>query len=560
MSDTELSLSRHSLLIGGNGTGKTSILEAVDKVFGAGRRNYGFREQDLGAEASELIVDFELQPDDGATFTAEEHALFETHVDFNDDGNEIVLIRVTAEREDDGVFRSRGTFVKSDGEPDGVLDSRTRDLIGFFYLPSARDARREFEDARGLWSRLAGLMKTAHDPERLDLLTEQAGRDLVSAVLGEDRLNELSETLRRFVAAMYGDAGLEAELRATAVDLRTLLRDISLVVGKRGALLPLHQQSTGLQTLALFGLFRAYLETAGGYLLGAGLEEPEIHLAPHVARSLVSLARETESQLIVTTHSPTISGVFSVEDIRVLRASGDGTIAQAISPQLFNQDELARLHRELRSAGTDFLFARSVLLCEGESERGALPEFARKMNVDLDSLGISLLPVGGGSFSPFLKLLGPDGFDIPHAVLCDNDNNLTSLVRQLAALGRLPRGVDQHAEVDARMRELLGREGYFTWPSGDLESYLVEQGGYCCFEAAADFLYGSEHLKRFRGRKLAEGVDDYAEILRRYTRQRVVRKPELAAECAMRFPTVPSEVARVVQHVTSLATAEAQPA
>ena len=33
MSDTELSLGRRTLLIGGNGTGKTSVLEAVDKVF-----------------------------------------------------------------------------------------------------------------------------------------------------------------------------------------------------------------------------------------------------------------------------------------------------------------------------------------------------------------------------------------------------------------------------------------------------------------------------------------------------------------------------------------------
>ena len=141
MSDTELSLSRHSLLIGGNGTGKTSILEAIDKVFGAGRRGYGFREQDVATGAAKLIIDFELCPDDGQAFTREEHAMFETHVEFGRRGSEMVLIRVVAGREKTAFSDPAGTFTKSDDEPDGVLDNRTRTLIGFFYLPSARDAR-----------------------------------------------------------------------------------------------------------------------------------------------------------------------------------------------------------------------------------------------------------------------------------------------------------------------------------------------------------------------------------------------------------------------------------
>ena len=557
MSDTELSLSRHSLLIGGNGTGKTSILEAIDKVFGAGRRGYGFREQDVATGAAKLIIDFELCPDDGQAFTREEHAMFETHVEFGDDGSEMVLIRVVAGREEDGVFRSRGTFTKSDDEPDGVLDNRTRTLIGFFYLPSARDARREFEDARGLWSRLAGLLETASDPERLEQLTVEAGRELVVAVLGEDRLNNLSETLEKFVAAMYGDPQIRAELRATAIDVRTLLREMSLVVGTPGDLLPLYQQSTGLQTLALFGLFRAYLETAAGYLLGAGLEEPEIHLAPHVARALVSLAREPQNQLVLTTHSPTIASTFSVRDIRVLRAGANGTSVHEVSSELFDQEEEARLHRELRTLGTEFLFARSVLLCEGESERGALPEFAAKMGVDLDSLGVSVLPVGGGGFLPFLKLLGPEGFDIPHAVVCDNDGTLRTLLRNLATLGLLPQCIERQSEVDANTLDVLSNQGYFVWPSGDLETYLVEQGGYACFEAAADFLYGQGHLASFRAGKLADGIDDDVRIIRQYVQRRGVRKPELAAECAMRFSMVPSEVAAIVRHLTSLAALEA---
>ena len=503
ISDMELSLGRRTLLIGGNGTGKTSVLEAVDKVFGAGRRNYGFREQDLGAGVPELTVDFELRPDDGATFTPEEHALFETHVDIGANGSEVVLIRVVAGPEEDGVFRSRGVFMKSDGESDGLLDAPTRGLISFFYLPAARDARREFDDARGLWSRLASLMETAHDPDVLEELTAAAGRDLVGAVLGKERLDELSETVRRFVAALYGDSRLHAELRATAIDFRTLLRRTSLVVGKRGDLAPLDEQSTGLQTLALFGLFRAYLETAGGHLLGAGLEEPEIHLAPHVARALVSLATEPGNQVLLTTHSPAITDVVPIEEIRVLRASNAGTIARAISPELFEQEELARLRRELRTVGTEFLFARAVLMCEGPSEQGALPEFARKMGIDLDSAGISVLPVGGGGFLPYLRLLGPEGFDIPHAVVCDNDGTLKNLIKNLAALGRLPDGIEPHAEVGETALELLRNDGFFSWSSGPRVLPSLGKTATAASRQRADFLYGRGSIWRASGaRKL----------------------------------------------------------
>ena len=550
--DVDLSLNRRTLLIGGNGVGKTSVLEAIDRVFGAGRRNYGFQEQDLAADATELIADFELSPDDSAVFTPQEHALFETHIDIGGGDREVVRVRVVASTEEDGVFRSRGVFVKSDDESDGPFDGVTRGFLNFFYLPSARDARHEFEDARGLWARLAGLMVTAHDPDQLAELTTAAGRDLVSAILGDDRLDELSGTVQRFIGAMYGDSDLDAELRATAIDFRTLLRRTVLVLGRQGALLPLEQQSTGLQSLALFGLFRAYLGTAPGYLLAAGLEEPEIHLAPHVARSLVSLATRQDDQVILTTHSSSVTDAIPIEDIRLLRNTGSGTVAHELLPEFFEEEELARLRRELRTVGTEFLFARSVLLCEGASERGALPEFAHKMQVDLDSLGVSIVQVGGGGFAPYLKLLGPRGFNIPHAVACDNDRVVKSLMRDLQALDLLPQGIDPKACVTSETIEALRKSGYFAWSVGDFESYLVEEGGYEYFEGAADLLYGVGDLAAFRLHKLQEGIDDEAEIVRQYTRRRYVRKPELAAECASRFATVPVEVARLLDFLVTL--------
>lgn len=549
--DVELHFGSQALVIGGNGAGKSSILQAIDKVFGAGRRGYGFVEDDIAAGSRELAVEFEIRPDDGVTFSPDEHALFETHVDVDGDGAEVVRVRVTAGFEDDGLFRSRGDYLKEDGEPDGAFDADTRNAVAFFYLEATRDAQREFDDRSGLWARLATLLQQADDPERLATLTADAGRDLVEAALGTERLGNLAATVAGFVSVMYGN-GLEAELRATAIDLRTVLRRTAMVVGQGTDKSPLDQHSTGLQTLALFGLFTAYLDTSGGYLLAAGLEEPEIHLAPHVARSLVNKTRSSGRQVIFTSHSPAISDRIPVSDITVVRRTDDGTVARRLTPGLFDDEELLRIQRELTTIGTEFLFARSVLFSEGPSEAGAIPEFAAKIGVDFDLLGVSIVSISGGGFKPWLKLSGPDGFEIPHAVLCDNDGNLPRLVTMLHQLGRLPAGLDATKPIGAAERALLAAGRNFAWSEVDLESYLVAQGGYQHFESAADFLYGAGDLARFRASK---GFADDAETIRNYAKQRKVRKPELAAECAKRFPTVPAEMQAVIEGVADLARA-----
>lgn len=123
MADATVTLGKRTLLIGGNGAGKTSLVEAVDKVFGAGRRNYGFREQDLAPGTSELKVDFEIRPDHGSTFTQEEHALFGTHVDLDDRGAELAGVKARF----DPVGDVRPPLVPPTRAPGGVgSDNRWR--------------------------------------------------------------------------------------------------------------------------------------------------------------------------------------------------------------------------------------------------------------------------------------------------------------------------------------------------------------------------------------------------------------------------------------------------
>ena len=589
-------LAHRALIIGANNSGKTSVLEAIDKVFGVGRRSgYGFAESDLRRDCEppeQLQVVFELRPSassehaDSLVFTAEEHALFETHIDFDEDGSELVLARATAGYDPDGVFRSRAVFLKRDGEEDGPLDQSIRQRLNFFYLPALRDVRRELDDRTGLWSRLAGLLEAAHDPDRVAELTDAAGRELVAAILGSERLATLGGQVTESLAKVLyvADTDASAELRATSLDFRTLLRRTSLVVATPGdhEPLPVERQSTGVQTLALFGLFRAYLQTHSGHVLAIGLEEPEAHLSPHAARSLVVLASAGETQTILTSHAPVVADGLDPRDAVLLRRDGQDTSARTVPAGTFSEEEELHLRRLVRTASSAFLFGRVVLLVEGESEQGALPEFARQLrlnlddltksqgkqegppaferhlDVDLDRLGITLVGVGGAAFVPFLKLIGQDCLAVPHVVVTDSDHTARVLLRQLNRLGRLPTGFDiDHPDLAA-----LEALGVFRWSQPDFEQYLVHAGGYPAYEAASDHLYGPGRLAALRKHRSEAGKDDSeAATISAFVKQRDIRKPELALEAARQFAVlglpVPPELAKILATAARLALSSA---
>lgn len=65
------------------------------------------------------------------------------------------------------------------------------------------------------------------------------------------------------------------------------------------------------------------------------------------------------------------------------------------------------------------LFARGVLLVEGDAERFLIPAFAKTLDQPLDHLGITVCSVAGTNFQPYVKLLS--GLGIPFAVITDWD-------------------------------------------------------------------------------------------------------------------------------------------
>lgn len=64
--------------------------------------------------------------------------------------------------------------------------------------------------------------------------------------------------------------------------------------------------------------------------------------------------------------------------------------------------------------------AKTVILVEGASDQRAVQTLARRRGRDLESENVAVIPIAGATnVDRFLSLLGPRGYDVPLAGLCD---------------------------------------------------------------------------------------------------------------------------------------------
>lgn len=191
------------------------------------------------------------------------------------------------------------------------------------------------------------------------------------------------------------------------------------------------------------------------------IDEPELHLHPQGKRILLSLLKEgaNNNQIIFTTHSQDFLSFEEIEKITLIRKfNGESKIYRYTNKiDDFMKNTLKRL---VSCEQKEFLFAKRILLVEGQTEYGAMPVFANKLGYNFDKNSVSVTPACGNYFVGFIKIFSE--FELPFIALFDGDvlTNITTSIQSINGKIKtcpLIEQLDQLGLIEDKDRDLIKR-------------------------------------------------------------------------------------------------------
>jgi len=444
----DIAVGRSAVILGENQIGKTNLIYALRLVL----------DPSMPDSARQLRMDDFW---DGIARPLKKDARIRISVDIadfeNDQGNLAVLAehlvqpepmvaRLTYEfgplprldhdpsKDDDFEFLTYGG-----DRPENRVGYDVRKRIPMEVLHALRDA--EGDLARWTKSPLKPLIDRAKsDIKRSDLQTLADGVSKeTDKVANLKPISGLADRINDKLKGMAGTSqAIETALGFSPADPDKLLRALRLLFdGKKREISEASLGTANILYLALRSLdLDSLVDEGSREHTFFSIEEPEAHLHPHlqrlVYRSYLRFRQPTSPEgkgessrvtYLLTTHSPHIASVTPVESLILLRRDAKEPATVGVSGAAIELTETERddIERYLDVSRAEGLFARAILLVEGDAEKFLVPVLAARAGYDLDALGITVCSVGGTNFVPYVKFFGPKGLNLPFAVITDYD-------------------------------------------------------------------------------------------------------------------------------------------
>ncbi len=425
-----------TVLIGENNTGKSTVLEAIRLML---TRSFGVRRDARFTEYDFHLKDAAAAPQTAAPISITLHFAEEQHDEWPEaiiqqmdpasqlDAKGLYHIWLRAEgtfNPGTGSFETRLTFLNTNGAELVLKNATPLNLITrfvpIFFLSALRDASQEFGQRGQFWS---GFLKSIQLPDdqrqKIEEMLQEVNTSILSANAG------LTEVTKKIA-----DAGRLVPLdSADPVALEAIPTRVFDMVGKiqvhlkssYGVKLPLHRHGEGTQSLAVLMLFQAFAAAnlAEAYAPEStpllALEEPEAHLHPSAIRYLGSFLETMTGQILVSSHSGDLISRVPVMSLRRLYKHNGETKVGRVESGVFTDRELQAVNYNICLARGHYLFSRSWLLVEGESDFHLMPLLFELMGHPQDQVSFSVLEVSqvidkGEPLIKFAKALGIQWF------------------------------------------------------------------------------------------------------------------------------------------------------
>lgn len=451
----DLDLSQICCFVGPNNAGKSNILLAIQRVLGRDWVSVSsFDEQDIYAHDYDSDLTIRVSFDPGIQYTKFKHA-------------EPVLIKTLAFEytryevgDDKGKRRLEQKCFDGTGKPTLVLmkapkkgeahqfqplvniPSEVRESVPLIYIGTNRTLAEQLPAARHSMLRqlFEDVNRDFQDPKQTVKVTQEDGSEAeVPRLERFQRLMEAAVKLLRtesFVALedsikrnALQQLGLDPTTDSDKLDLlfapfdtMDFYKSLDLRVREGTFSVSATELGEGVQNALVLAILKAFEERRkqGAILL---IEEPEMFLHPQMQRSLYKTLREIAktNQIIYTTHSPHFVSIPEYDAVVIVRKGTDGTKVRR-SDLPTNTKRKEKLVKELDPERSELFFATRLLLVEGDTEKLALPEYAKRLNLDLDRVGATIVEVGGKRNLPEFAQIATS-FEIPTGIVYDEDSS-----------------------------------------------------------------------------------------------------------------------------------------
>lgn len=368
-----------------------------------------------------------------------------------------------------------------------LVPSRLISELGFFLVPSARTWDKLISFGSELFSRLIGTLGILPSDEII------SARNKVRTEFNFEnapKFKSIVENINIELANMVPSAP-KLKFRLTATDCASMLRAIvphfSSEIADSPAI-PSSKQGSGLlslQTLLLLLEFGKNRRARGENFIMA-IEEPELHVSPGMQKRIINRACRESDQIICTSHSARVVGFFPPTNVRVLenidgRLHTPALLSKPLSSFAGNYER--KLFYDFRVELAESLLHPNLMITEGRIDREwlglliGITETSESVMSDHD----------GSSFGAFVGTVASDGSHI-----LDTYRHMRRLRDNITLL------IDGDNAGDEYLKQLLKEKDpprtIVQWPSGqvieDAIGWILKGDEATCL----NFLAKEEHV------------------------------------------------------------------
>lgn len=449
----QIHLEQVNALIGANNCGKSNILSAIYRVLGRDwvTKN-SFFDNDVHNEDydTDIIIDFEFDEPfkyeqyKGIFVDIPKVRFTYTRYKVGENAGQRRLEKQCLKLDDNPVFGFK-TRPKKGSQPQmfplTTIPQELQESFPVIFIGTDRNLKNQLPGSRN--SILGTLMKDINadfeNPENLIEVGKPGSGKMIPRLerfkqaideairtLKTEEFNALEKAIKENALKQLGfnpeTEGDKLDLYFNPLSSLEFYKSLEIFVNEHDYNVNATELGAGFQNAIVLAILKAFEDRKkqGALFL---IEEPEMYLHPQMQRSLYKTIRQIgeSNQVIYITHSPHFVTIPEFNEIILVSKNGDGT---HIRKSTLTPDEglKNKFRKELDPERNEMFFAKKLLIVEGDTEKMAFPEFAKRMEIDFDSVGSSIIEVGGKrNLIDFIELAL--SFGIPVGVVYDTDSS-----------------------------------------------------------------------------------------------------------------------------------------